>query len=43
MQLVETLANKQIEKSKSNGSRTVDEKDFVPVLPKKIIKPALKK
>jgi anthranilate synthase component 1 len=27
--LVETLANKQIEKSKSNGSRTVDEKDFV--------------
>lgn len=28
-ELVETLANKQIESSKSNGSRTVDENDFV--------------
>ena len=27
--LVETLANKQIEKPKSNGSRTVNEKDFI--------------
>lgn len=28
-ELVETLANKQIDKPKSNGSRTVDENDFV--------------
>jgi anthranilate synthase component I len=28
-ELVETLANKQIKKSKSNGSRSVDENDFV--------------
>jgi anthranilate synthase component I len=28
-ELVDTLANKQIEKSKSNGSRSVDENDFI--------------
>lgn len=28
-ELIETLANKQIEKPKSNGSRSVDEKDFI--------------